>query len=124
MSRLAKRSCNGAGQSFIQQARCSVMHASHNERLQASELVIKRNSGPTMAFPLLVQVALGISTLMLNVPVSLGSLHQANAMALLSLVIASLFVLRPSAITRQSVAIAVSSIQQNIARSSLRPVFA
>ncbi|KAK9835831.1 hypothetical protein WJX74_008903 [Apatococcus lobatus] len=72
------------------------------------------------------QVALGISTLMLNVPVSLGSLHQANAMALLSLAISSLFVLRPAAGLRQSAAAAVSSlpvqVQQSIAKGSMRPV--
>lgn len=94
-----------------------------NESLKGSELLEGKRT-PKMAFALLVQVALGISTLMLNVPVSLGSFHQANAMALLSLVIASLFVLRPSAITRQPVAIAVSSIQQNIAGGSLRSILA
>ncbi|KAK9867661.1 hypothetical protein WJX84_000621 [Apatococcus fuscideae] len=70
------------------------------------------------------QVALGISTLMLNVPVSLGSLHQANAMALLSLVICSLFALRPAASTLSpaAAAVAATTLRQSVPKAvSLRP---
>ncbi len=73
-----------------------------------------------------LQVALGISTLMLHVPVSLGSLHQANAMALLSLVICSLFALRPAASMNPVAAAtaAARALEQTLAKPALRKAFA
>jgi len=43
------------------------------------------------------QVTLGVTTLMLNVPVSLGSAHQAGALTLFTVVLALLHTLRPQA---------------------------
>ena len=41
-----------------------------------------------------LQVALGVTTLMANVPVSLGSLHQANALLLLTVSLGLMHTLR------------------------------
>ena len=104
-----------------------------NDQLMGCQTGIKNPGFLACAFDLLtlvfsalvdLQVALGISTLMLNVPVSLGSFHQANAMALLSLVIASLFVLRPSAASRQASSATVHNIQRSMAKGTSRPLVA
>jgi len=50
-----------------------------------------------MALVGLAQVALGIATLVLGVPVWLAALHQASALALLSLALALVYELRPPA---------------------------
>jgi len=44
----------------------------------------------------LIQFALGVSTLLLVVPVWLGALHQGGALALLSLALLALHRLRPA----------------------------
>ena len=44
-----------------------------------------------------LQVALGVTTLLLYVPPTLGSLHQANALVLMSVALGLLHSLRPSA---------------------------
>lgn len=51
-----------------------------------------------------LQVALGITTLLLYVPPTLGSLHQANALALMSVALGLLHTLRPSAHMPRAVA--------------------
>lgn len=55
-----------------------------------------RRAMNAIALVALLQFSLGIATLLLVVPVSLGALHQAGALVLLALVLAGLYFLRPA----------------------------
>ena len=77
----------------------------------------------------LAQVGLGISTLLYHVPVSLGSLHQANALLLMTTVVGLLYTLRVprhamqlGGVVSEAVARGEASIAREVAAKAAKPL--
>jgi cytochrome c oxidase assembly protein subunit 15 len=62
--------------------------------MRLTEMGFAKKLGMVLLGTVSVQIALGIATLLLNVPLVLAVLHQANAILLLSTVIPALFILK------------------------------
>ena len=68
--------------------------------------------GPSSSGPQRRQAALGVATLLMHVPVALGSAHQAGALAVMSVTVALLHSLRsPAAVAAAAQRLAASGVK-------------